>query len=67
MLKLRQPARRNVHDVQHKIVAVGSRNVDNAKRFIQEYAKGDANVKAYGSYQDVSSDPVSRPNFLLLS
>jgi predicted dehydrogenase len=51
---------RDVHDVMHKVVAVGSRSVESAQKFIQEYANGDNSIKAYSTYQEVYSDPVSR-------
>ena len=48
-----------MHDVAHKVVAVGSRTVESAEKFIQTYANGDSSIKAYGSYKDVYADPVS--------
>ena len=47
-----------MHDVAHKIVAVGSRSVDSAKKFIDAEIK-DEKVKAYGSYDELLADPVS--------
>lgn len=46
-------------DVVHSIAAVGSRSVESAQKFIQDYAKGDSNIKAYGTYNEVFADPVS--------
>jgi hypothetical protein len=40
------------------VTAVGSRNVDSAKKFIAEYAVGDSSIKAYGSYAEVYADSV---------
>lgn len=37
-----------------RIVAVGSRSVDRAKAFVDEFASG---AKAYGSYDDLVADP----------
>ncbi|KIJ20796.1 hypothetical protein PAXINDRAFT_165640 [Paxillus involutus ATCC 200175] len=50
------PKTRDVHDLVHKVTAVGSRNVDSAKKFIAEYAVGDSSIKAYGSYAEVYAD-----------
>ena len=50
---------RNVSDVVHSVAAVGSRSVESAQKFIQEYAGGGENIKAYGSYDEVFADPVS--------
>lgn len=47
----------------HKVVAVGSRSVDSAQKFIDEKAGGDKTIKAFGSYDAVFADPVS--SFLL--
>lgn len=49
---------RHVHDVVHKVTAVGSRSTDKAQDFIQTAAGGDASIKAYGSYGDVFTDQV---------
>ena len=46
-------------DVAHKVVAVGSRSVESAKKFIAEYAPKEENVKTYGTYAEVYADPVS--------
>ncbi|KAF7316640.1 GFO-IDH-MocA domain-containing protein [Mycena chlorophos] len=49
------PKTRNVDDIEHKVVAVGSRNgaVDKAKEFIKKYADGDESIKACGTYEEV--------------
>ncbi|KAA1468817.1 NAD(P)-binding protein [Dentipellis sp. KUC8613] len=51
------PKSRGVQDIVHKVAAIGSRNVDSAQKFIAEHAGGDANIKAYGTYEDVYNDP----------
>ena len=53
-----EPPRRGVHDVVHKVAAVGSRSVDSASSFIKTYAAGDSGIKPYGSYDEVYADPV---------
>lgn len=61
------PATRGVSDVQHHIVAVGSRSVDSAKRFVEETWKGAGvsagkdQVKLYGSYDQLIADEVRPP------
>ncbi|KAF8141684.1 hypothetical protein EV363DRAFT_30068 [Boletus edulis] len=50
------PKTRDVHDVVHKVTAVGSRNLDSAVRFIAENANGDPSIKVYGSYAEVYAD-----------
>jgi predicted dehydrogenase len=50
------PKTRDVHDLVHKVTAVGSRNVDSAEKFIAQYASGDSSIKAYGSYGEVYAD-----------
>lgn len=50
---------RKVHDVVHKVTAVGSRSVNSAVQFIAEHANGDPSIKAYGSYGEVYADNVS--------
>ena len=45
-------------DVAHSVVAVGSRSVESAQKFIDAYINGDKNVKAYGSYAEVFADKV---------
>ncbi|KDQ61766.1 hypothetical protein JAAARDRAFT_66830 [Jaapia argillacea MUCL 33604] len=51
------PKTRDVHDVVHKVVAIGSRSVEKAQEFIDTYAAGDKSIKAYGTYEGVYSDP----------
>lgn len=50
---------RDVHDVVHKVVAIGSRSVESAQKFIDDKANGDKSIKAYGSYDEVFTDTVS--------
>ncbi|KAJ7113687.1 hypothetical protein C8R43DRAFT_1039705 [Mycena crocata] len=50
------PKTRDVDDVAHKVVAVGSRSVEKAQEFIGANARGDASIKAYGSYEEVYAD-----------
>ena len=49
---------RGVHDVAHKIAAVGSRSVEKAQDFIDKCARGDKSIKAYGTYDEVYADKV---------
>ncbi|KAF8196759.1 NAD(P)-binding protein [Mycena galopus ATCC 62051] len=51
------PKTRDVHDVVHKVSAVGSRKVETAQDFIGVNAGGDTTIKAYGSYEQVYADP----------
>ncbi|KAF7977097.1 hypothetical protein HWV62_4685 [Athelia sp. TMB] len=53
---LLDPKTRDVHDVVHKVTAVGSRSQDSAHAFITKVAGGDASIKAYGSYAEVYAD-----------
>ncbi|KAL4072914.1 hypothetical protein V8B97DRAFT_1916838 [Scleroderma yunnanense] len=53
------PKSRNVHDVRHKVIAVGSRNLATAEEFANVY---DRSIKAYGSYADVYADKVGTPH-----
>lgn len=56
-----------MHDVVHKVVAVGSRSAESAQGFIDNVAGGDKTIKAYGNYADVYADKVSVPlNFALI-
>ncbi len=50
--------RRDVHDVVHKVAAVGSRSVASAEKFISTVAGGDKAIKAYGTYEEVYADKV---------
>lgn len=56
--QFRRLPRRNVHDVTHKVTAVGSRTVDRAKEFIGKFGNGDKSIVAYGTYQEVYKDKV---------
>ncbi|KAG6891237.1 hypothetical protein C0995_008489 [Termitomyces sp. Mi166 len=49
---------RDVHDVVHKVAAVGSRSVEKAQQFIDTIAGGDKSIKAYGTYDEVYVDKV---------
>ncbi|KAI5124206.1 hypothetical protein M0805_005056 [Coniferiporia weirii] len=49
------PKTRNVSDLVHKIVAVGSRKVESAQAFIDSEIN-DGSVKAYGSYDELFAD-----------
>ncbi|TFK39935.1 NAD(P)-binding protein [Crucibulum laeve] len=50
------PKTRDVQDVIHKVVAVGSRSVQKAQEFIDTVAGGDKAIKAYGTYEEVYAD-----------
>ncbi|KII87185.1 hypothetical protein PLICRDRAFT_42835 [Plicaturopsis crispa FD-325 SS-3] len=50
------PKTRDVHDVVHKVAAVGSRTAQKAQEFIDKLAGGDKSIKAYGSYDEVFAD-----------
>lgn len=50
------PKTRNVLDVVHKVVAVGSRSLAKAQEFVKDVAGGDTSVKAYGNYDEVYAD-----------
>ncbi|KAH8104136.1 NAD(P)-binding protein [Cristinia sonorae] len=54
---LLDPKTRDVHDIVHKVASVGSRSVQSAQTFIDKYAAGDKNIKAFGSYAEVFADP----------
>ncbi|EIW65929.1 hypothetical protein TREMEDRAFT_35632 [Tremella mesenterica DSM 1558] len=63
------PATRNVHDVKHKITAVGSRSVEPADKFIEGLKNSEGvhswgltsgvldGVRGYGTYEEVFNDP----------
>ncbi|KIJ69242.1 hypothetical protein HYDPIDRAFT_24094 [Hydnomerulius pinastri MD-312] len=53
---LEDPSTRDTTDVAHKIVAIGSRSVEKAQKFINEFVKADKSVKAYGTYDEVYAD-----------
>ncbi|KAF8967670.1 hypothetical protein BDZ97DRAFT_1916616 [Flammula alnicola] len=50
------PKTRDVHDVVHKVAAVGSRSVAKAQEFIDRVAGGNKSIKAYGTYGEVYTD-----------
>lgn len=50
------PKTRDVHDVVHKVTAVGSRSLATADDFVRKYANGDKSIKTYGSYAEVYAD-----------
>ncbi|THU86229.1 NAD(P)-binding protein [Dendrothele bispora CBS 962.96] len=51
------PKTRDVHDVVHKVTAIGSRSVTKAQEFIDSVLESDkASAKAYGSYAEVYAD-----------
>ncbi|KAG2144772.1 hypothetical protein BD769DRAFT_1650066 [Suillus cothurnatus] len=50
------PTTRGTNDVVHKVTAVGSRSVEKAQKFINEFVNGDKTVKAYGTYDEVYAD-----------
>ncbi|KAK9233778.1 hypothetical protein V1525DRAFT_415385 [Lipomyces kononenkoae] len=54
---LLDPTSRGVTDVVHKVVAVASRSVQKAEKFITEFGNGVQGIKAYGSYADLFADP----------
>ncbi|KAK9460508.1 uncharacterized protein V1516DRAFT_413720 [Lipomyces oligophaga] len=51
------PATRGVSDVNHKIVAVASRSVEKARKFISDYIPYASEVKSYGDYDALFADP----------
>ncbi|KAF5382906.1 hypothetical protein D9757_006396 [Collybiopsis confluens] len=50
------PKTRDVHDIKHRIAAIGSRSVEKAQDFINTSLGGDKSIKAYGNYEDVYKD-----------
>ncbi|KAJ3531778.1 hypothetical protein NM688_g7524 [Phlebia brevispora] len=54
---LADPKERGTTDVAHKIIAVGSRSVESAQKFIEEHAGKNSEIKAYGTYTEVYADP----------
>lgn len=55
------PYRRGVHDVVHKVTAVGSRSIESASAFVDKFIDAvNVLVKTYGSYAEVYRDPVCR-------
>jgi len=52
------PKTRGVHDVNHTVVAVASRDLSRAQGFINENCSSYAGkVKAYGTYEEIVADP----------
>ncbi|GAA5853313.1 hypothetical protein JCM8547_000281 [Rhodosporidiobolus lusitaniae] len=57
------PATRDVSDVKHKIVAVGSRSKESAQKFVDKVwdeagvKQGKEDVKLYASYEELVQDP----------
>ncbi|PFH51932.1 hypothetical protein AMATHDRAFT_74624 [Amanita thiersii Skay4041] len=47
------PKTRNVHDIVHKVAAVGSRTAGKAHQFINAHAGGNPSIRAYGTYEEV--------------
>ena len=40
-------------------MAIGSRSIEKAQKFVNEFVKGDKSVKTYGTYEEVYADKVS--------
>ncbi|KAH8832257.1 hypothetical protein DL96DRAFT_1581480 [Flagelloscypha sp. PMI_526] len=53
---LLDPKTRDVTDVLHKVVAIGSRNIQTAQKFIDDVCGGDKTIKARGTYEEVYND-----------
>ncbi|BGP51127.1 hypothetical protein JCM10450v2_007056 [Rhodotorula kratochvilovae] len=57
------PATRDVSDVKHEVVAIGSRSTESATKFVETVWKeagvteGKEKVKTYGSYGELYADP----------
>ncbi|KAK9427519.1 hypothetical protein V1505DRAFT_417456 [Lipomyces doorenjongii] len=51
------PTTRGVTDIVHKPIAVSSRSLAKAEKFIADFGNGDKSIRAYGSYADLFSDP----------
>lgn len=49
---------RDIHDILHKIVAVGSRDTTKAKEFVDTHALGEKSIKIFGTYEEVYHDKV---------
>ncbi|KAH9995368.1 NAD(P)-binding protein [Russula compacta] len=54
---LLDPKTRGVHDVVHKVTAVGSRSIESASAFVGKLVNADEPVKIYGNYAEVYGDP----------
>lgn len=51
------PATREVTDISHKVVAVGSRSIERSQEFINSFEKlKGQDVRAYGSYKELVND-----------
>ena len=50
-----------MHDIVHRVAAVGSRTLEKAQEFIKDFAGGDPSIKAYGSYDEVYANKVRAP------
>ena len=55
---LTQDNSRDVKDVAHKVIAVGSRSVESAQKFIDKLAGPNSDIRACGSYDEVYNSPV---------
>ena len=44
--------------MEHKVIAVGSRDLIKAKKFVEETTRGQHGLKSYGTYEDVYADKV---------
>ncbi|KDQ19043.1 hypothetical protein BOTBODRAFT_28531 [Botryobasidium botryosum FD-172 SS1] len=53
---LLDPKTRDVLDVAHKVVAIGSRDATKAREYADRTVPGDKDVKAYGSYEELVND-----------
>ncbi|KAK7207387.1 NAD(P)-binding protein [Myxozyma melibiosi] len=53
---LLDPSTRDVSDVKHEVVAIGSRSLEKAQKFVDEFAPGQTGIRLYGDYESVLSD-----------
>ncbi|KAH8832253.1 hypothetical protein DL96DRAFT_647108 [Flagelloscypha sp. PMI_526] len=53
--------RQNVTDLLHKVIAVGSRDIPTAQKFIDAICSGDKTIKAYGTTKKCTMTPPSTP------
>jgi predicted dehydrogenase len=52
------PTSRNIHDLKHEVVAVGSSSkVEKAVEFIKSIGASESTTAAYGSYEELVKDP----------
>lgn len=69
---LADPSTRDVSDVRHEVVAVGSRSRESAAKFVESVWKeagvteGQDKVKTHGSYDELFADAVSCPTLAVL-